>query len=483
LLNFIIKKTRNNKDNLIINDKFIHSQYDPEKEAKNIIDRELDKNYKVIILIFPGLNYLYKDIYKQFNNKVKIISIHINEYTYQNAFKNEYSLIFNKELFNNLNKIISDFDVNHIKVIQLNSLISIFIDETKKIIDIIKNILTQKQASLNTLNYFSKRWYKNIIRNYFLDFNFTSTKTEGLHLILASGHTLLKAKELLKKIENKVTITALPSSISFLEANNIKYDFVFCTDGGYWTKKHLDNIKRNVTIFTTMTASLSLNTKNLNIIPIYQNSYIENILFDNFFNDIKNYFLFSPQLGSVALNCIDVIKKIHKGDIIIIGQDFAIKDIFYHVNPHTFDIYQIMSDKFKSYFQHKYEIFLNTKKTLIKDDYYFIDSLEIYYNWMKNNIKNEYNIYIYNNILPFNIKEITEKEILNKVIEKKISFKELKKNKVDIEIIKKVLNNHKEKSLNNEDYFLRFLFKNEFNSENIDNFFNYLIDKYSLKNT
>ena len=109
---FKIEKSRNNKDILIINDKYIHSKFDPEAEAKNFIY----KGKNLIIIFGVGLGYGINNIISNNPDSIFIIYEPIKEifllykekYYDQSIFKDKklllVSIINDEEIYNFIEK-------------------------------------------------------------------------------------------------------------------------------------------------------------------------------------------------------------------------------------------------------------------------------------------------------------------------------------------------------------------------------------------
>ena len=162
-------------------------------------------------------------------------------------------------------------------------------------------------------------------------------------LIAASGPSLIESIDIIQTYRDKFILAALPSSLAALHDADIKPDFIFHTDPGFWANEHLKYITDTIIpIIMPLTASFESNIENP-VIYINQGSFLENLL-------LGNTILRVPSHGPVAGTAYLFLRKITDNPIVYLGLDFCFNDIMEHVSPHSFDIlYNLIQNRFRGY--------------------------------------------------------------------------------------------------------------------------------------
>lgn len=361
--------------------KLLNSKISPQVEAEKIVNKHYT-GQKVFILIFPGLNYLKSSLLKR---SCKVLSIFSCKEMMENAISDsDLSFCYpNHGLYKFLEKNIKEFEILNIKVLENPILTSIFPKEHKTVKQIVKDFINTSLRNLLTQSYFSKRWFLNSVKKQYFSF-FTNIKTSGNAILASSGYSAEKILKQIQKSELPFLIFTLPSSISFLEQQNIKYDFIFSIDGGFYAKEHLLESTNKSLLFTNSFSAIPMQKmQNRDMSLCFQGSAVENYFFN------KNDFLNSKsEYGSVFFFALENMLKIHSGKIFIVGQDFLIYDIYAHIRGHTSD-QKIFANcnRLNSAYSTKFKSFLQDKDGYFENGYSFSKTLKWYYSWFCNEFK------------------------------------------------------------------------------------------------
>ena len=241
---------KNNSLSCKIDNILLHSAYNPENEAKNVVETiHLSFKPDYFFIIEPGINYLYKLIKQKFPDcKICILRFtkDFDDYNY-NADKNFYILDTSANSFEtDLINFFHDEGILKTHFIQWQPSSKIFKQETNFAWEAIKKVIQYSQTILNTNGFFAKRWLKNSIS--FLKFskNFSTIKKGHCDiLVTASGISLNSSLNDIKKIRKELFLIAVSSSLKPLIYAGILPDMVISTDGGFWAKKHLSPVLLN----------------------------------------------------------------------------------------------------------------------------------------------------------------------------------------------------------------------------------------------
>lgn len=342
-MEFIIKleKTKNNLDTLIINNKYIHSKFNPEKESSNIIF-----NGKNIITIFgAGLCYHINNIIKNNRDSIFIVYEPIKEIF--NTIENYLSKEINPDrilLLDNIDfqKIYHFIDKNNIlglNRIKYHSNLgykNLFPDLELKFFQGVKSSYELLTQNILTESSFYSLWSKNFIKNFFLLSEKSILDIKGFDLlnnvaiIVCAGPTLYNDIEYLKEFRDKITIFCVDTAFKILIKNNIIPDFVISLDGQHHSIYDFPDLNNKTITLFDITAYPYLCRD-------YKNSYF--ISTDNLLNDgIIDYFFKNFNInisgvsvgGTVSDYAFKIAINIGFKNILFCGLDLSYPDLVTH---------------------------------------------------------------------------------------------------------------------------------------------------------
>jgi len=297
---FKIKTSQNNKEYLTINEKLIHSKFNPEKETQEIKYQGIN-----IIAVFGlGLGYNLKNII--LNNPDSIIILYEPFLELINNFKNSNDLKSNVLIIEkiDLNTIYSFLVENNYflegriytysnqgyKNLFPKLETDFFLSVKKSYEIIVQNIMTES----NFINLWSKNFIDNLTN---LDskplLNIQKKElNENLAVIVCAGPTLESDLKLLKIFREKITLFAVDTAIKPLLKNNIIPDFIVSLDSQYYSYE--DFIKNNNSEIAYLLDVLSyprINEFSKNIFYTLTSNFFQKTLVEYFFkyNKLKEF--------------------------------------------------------------------------------------------------------------------------------------------------------------------------------------------------
>lgn len=370
----------------------VHSTIDPEKEAEKYLlsKKELaEKTVSLVILLFPGLNYLHNSVKKIFP-KSKIITIHLSAEFFKHSVA-EYGNepVWHPEcctdIITFLNNHTYEIDAQSFIIISWEPALKAFPQQAKKISSAVERIFTQYNLNITTTSGFGKKQIKNAFRNIMQLENIicfsksTNNKLCKPILITGSGPTLEKCVDFMIKNRRLFFLIALSSSIEFLKEKGIIPDIVITTDPGFYASLHLKPFSRcNVTLAFPLTANIGSKNKQPAFI-FNQGTFIE-----NFFSQLIPFFHLNPN-GTVAGSAVNLSSAITKNIVLLVGIDFSTEDIKTHCSPHSFDSLFLKKNKrlipLPDYF---YKRAVNDYPQVIEKKYRVSNQLSVYSDWFSN---------------------------------------------------------------------------------------------------
>lgn len=230
---------------LKVNSFFLHSKYNPKKEAEQFASSQYTENH-VHILFGLGLGYFADALKDKLTKNDGLIIIdplfkEIESLTNRGDY-NVISAVTEKNIETALNNLLNDYNVN-VKLICSPNYDKLFPNEYKVVLKTVKDVLSMNTVFFNTVNFFAEIWQENYIRNLFYVFEDDSlTKLENsynLPVVIASGGpSLTKQIPLLKKVRDKILLIAAGSTVTTLLHYDIEADYIVSVDGSIANYNH-----------------------------------------------------------------------------------------------------------------------------------------------------------------------------------------------------------------------------------------------------
>ncbi len=327
----------------------IHSSVNPRMEAvkylKKMISDE-DTSPAAVLLITPGLNYLYEELLKVFPDS-KYIILHSDAELFRHAESkyntgNIYPWYYGSEtdLRVFIHSVLREIDVKGLKIFHWAPAARAFQKRFFYIESTVGEIIKEYNGNINTTNYFGKRYFRNIVSN-LLSINsyIPPLKIKKPVLIAASGPSLKYSASLIKKYRKNIFLVSLSSSFRFLSENSIKPDLLLTTDPGFYSTYHLKLLRSNVTsLASPLTAyHIPCHSSNPGIV-INQNTMPEKI----FLSNLPIEPIDIPSNGTVSGSALLLSAKLSEYPVFFTGLDFCTEDIISHCLPNEFDIYSFI---------------------------------------------------------------------------------------------------------------------------------------------
>ncbi len=346
--NYSIEHARNKMETLLINQNgkaiYLHSKYDPLKEAEEFVSKIGDlKEYKHILFVGTGLGYHIKLILEQYP-KLKFSIFEPNQSVLDAFLKKQNLKKYKKdrliEIFSDISQIVDKpeflkyYSGNTIDIIlpvirQMHQQeIDIFYKELSDVIKSKKdymhvNALLQKRWMINPIINFSK-----LVKtpNLLLDLDKEAFKDKPV-VIVSAGPSLAEDLKYIQQIkdEGRAYVFAVGSAINALIAHNIMPDGFFSVDpnhGNIWVAKNVIENKLDIPLIFGSTIGFEV----LNEYPGKLISFMINK--DNFSKYLLDYDdeIVVFDAVTVANMTLQPLLKLGMTPIIFAGQNLAYLD-------------------------------------------------------------------------------------------------------------------------------------------------------------
>ena len=388
---------------------FLHSAYEPEKEANALI-KEIEKDTDLIFIFGIGAGYLINAV-KKLNVSVAVIepsikffNLLIDNFKLDKILEDNITFFIGGEDIEDIEKFISLTNTKKVKFLITRSYVNLFGEEALFYQSKVLSIVDKKIININTISRFDKLWAYNIASNvakisthYGVNKFFDKYKNIPA-VIVSAGPSLEKNIIKLKEMKNKALIIAVDTAMKPLFSHNISPHFVITIDPQKKNSKYFRNVdfKDCVLIAESSVDKEAIDSFNG---AIY---FISSIfpLAKYFMGELGNRGDITTG-GSVSTAAYDFAIRIGANPIIMVGLDLSfpnyqthIKGSYHEENFFT-EIY-----KLDSYDSRIYKVLiagnLREEKNIYNEKVWTDSRFDMYKNWYEEQCEKNNKINFYN---------------------------------------------------------------------------------------
>ncbi len=262
-----VSNAKNGETTAKENSLLLHSAYNPQREAENLINSKKDEIQCSKAIVFEGFGLFYapKIAATLFPQKtIILVEPDINHFLAAMLFVDA------EELFS-YNSIIFACGASTEQVItlvnQYGILNSVFFSSPSQIFhaqayfselsELIQRNKNKEKINNATLEKFRTLWFRNSKQNIqktalLESVNIYKNRAENLpFLILGAGPSLEKILPLLKELKNRMIIVCVDTALRALLQQKVQPDFIVLTDPQYWAYRHIAGLKSPESILIT----------------------------------------------------------------------------------------------------------------------------------------------------------------------------------------------------------------------------------------
>ncbi len=328
---------------------FIHSSYDPQKEAQRWTD-EMDLKPGDILIVFGfGLGYHIIELLNKAPANARIIVVEPNTAFIKQAFyhlqmvelvsaENLYLVLGEdvpvlKRLFF---KFADTYRLDRIKTVSYLPVLRIYADAFQPYQQALYDELLKHYVNISTVLYFSSQWTKNFFSNLkdiILNPGVAALfgKLAGKPAILVSaGPSLIKNMHLLKEAKNKALILCVGSALRVLLKAGIVPDLLISIDGSEANYKHFQGLPEHripLVFDPILHHRIVEEHKGPKMVALCNNLVFPWV--DYFVREEKGYLKIGASVANIGL---DLLTKTGANPIIFVGQDLAFTDGISHAS-------------------------------------------------------------------------------------------------------------------------------------------------------
>lgn len=377
---------------------FLHSAYNPEKEANaliNEIKEETEKDLDLVFIFGIGAGYLI-NAFKKLNINIAVIepsikffNLLIDNFKLDKILEDNITFFIGGDDIEDIEKFISLTNTKKVKFFITRSYATLFNEEALFYQQKVLSIVDKKIININTISRFDKLWAYNIASNvakisthYGVNKFFDKYKNIPA-VIVSAGPSLEKNIRKLKEIKNKALIIAVDTAMKPLFSHNISPHFIITIDPQKKNSKYFRNVNFKESV---LIAESSVDKEAID-------SFNGAIYFINSIFPLAKYFM--EELGdrgdittggSVSTAAYDFAIRIGANPIIMVGLDLSfpnyqthIKGSYHEENFFT-EIY-----KLDSYDSRIYKVLiagnLREEKNIYNEKVWTDSRFDMYKNW------------------------------------------------------------------------------------------------------
>lgn len=322
---------------------YLHSAYDPAKEAERFLDSVADgRSPTCFIIAGPCLDYLSPAVRRRFGT-VRIVSIQYDarfrDGRPRDVLEGGADAVWypdgavTREAF--LEACLPGDALGGVVFLEWPPASQAYPLEAERTREAVKSVLDRLASSDATLKAFGRAWIWNACRNVLhIGSTLTATAADCPIVVAAAGPSLSEALRPLLPHRDRFLLFSVSSALAACRAAGLDPDLVVASDGGFWSRLHLYPLAGQgspVAMPLTASPSASLSAR-MPCLLLTQGNFPEPELAPLLGGGIA-----IPGHGTVSGTALRLAALLGRGPILVAGMDLASRGIVSHAAPHGFD--------------------------------------------------------------------------------------------------------------------------------------------------
>ena len=249
------------------NSLLLHSTYNPQREAENLINSRKDeiKSAKAVVFEGFGLFYAPKIAAKLFPKKtIILVEPDINHFLAAMLLVDAEQLFLHSQIIfacgastEQVISLINQYGILNSTFFSLQAQISHAQPYFSELSELIQRNKNKEKTNNATLEKFRTLWFRNsrqnIRKSTILEtVDIYKKRAENLpFLVLGAGPSLQKILPRLSKLKSKMIIVCVDTALRALLQQKVQPDFIVLTDPQYWAYRHIAGLKSPESILIT----------------------------------------------------------------------------------------------------------------------------------------------------------------------------------------------------------------------------------------
>jgi len=264
-----IERTKEGSPTILINGNYVHSRFDPVREADRFIEKEISRETGFVIFAGFGLAYHIESFLNKFKDiDILVVEPDIDFFIHALSARDLKQVLHSERVKyligsapDDCGFILEQYPGRIIQLLILRSVYNKDEDFYKSLDTFVRNYVSRKEINLSTLKRFGKLWVRNLAMNApQLSCSPGITKIKDVFsdfptLLIAAGPSLDKIKPHLQELKERFLIVAVDTALRACLEVNVEPDFTVVVDPQYWNSRHLDRCRTEKTILLSETST------------------------------------------------------------------------------------------------------------------------------------------------------------------------------------------------------------------------------------
>lgn len=337
-------ETRTGALTVSIDDRHLHSRFDPVREAERFVSTVEGESPRLVIVVGPGLGYAF-DAIRRVAPHARTLGIPLVPGLSRRfvAHADATWQPDRESIDRFLTRELTDLDTASLNVLEWQPAIEASPEAARRARAALSRHVSEAQASLVTRGAFGRRWYRNRIHNYL---NITpvapspATRRIAAVVIAGAGPGLERGIPTIAAARRRIELWATSSALSALAHAGLWPDLVVATDAAVYAWEHLRPlIARGAHTDVPVAAPLAA-TRGLSacarVAPLAEDDPEDEALLSPRRTGIPSV---APQ-GTVTATAAGLARQLTGAPVVVGGADFAWLEGRSHVRPHLSHTYR-----------------------------------------------------------------------------------------------------------------------------------------------
>ncbi len=314
---------------------FIHSRFEPVKEAERFISEIDPVNFDLFIVFGFAFGYHLEVLLSKMSKDSVLLVIEKDPGILKSAFENrDLSGLLSDERFllltapdeDALSKILKGKSSRRVTFLIHRGSYQIYPDYYANISELARSYLSTKDVNIATLTKFEKIWSSNIARN--IKTLMTSPGVNSFYdkfsgvpaIVVCAGPTLTDSLALIKSNRDKAIIVAVDTAYKILLKNGIIPHFCVAVDPQTINARYFEDVPETETILVCDP------TVHPSVIRLFRGRVISTGVAFEQLKWLENFSGEKGEIshgGSVSTNAYDFTRRLGASPIVLVGQDLA----------------------------------------------------------------------------------------------------------------------------------------------------------------
>jgi hypothetical protein len=338
-----VVSARNGLPTATVNNRWLHSPYDPRREARRFAAHAIDRPHpRAIVVVGAELGYAAEQLAELYPS-ARVLSISLDQTLSGSSVyrpQAHWDPGDDESLAGRLDDTFSDLEIAGLEVVEWNSSIRAFPTQANRVRSVLRRWITRRQASIVTDQAFGNLRLRNTLRNYL--FADRALRLElGTHarkkalVIAASGPSLEAALPALRALRHDVVLWAPASGLDALLTAGLVPDLVISTDAGFYAGEHLrPACASDLPVAATVSSAAVLHS--LTPVLLSEGEPVERELFAGEERHIPTI----PANGTVTGSALLLADRLGIQTVAFAGLDLVYADVRSHARPHLSERYR-----------------------------------------------------------------------------------------------------------------------------------------------